>query len=197
MKKMSLGKKLIAVTAASAILFVGGVWITQVMAEQKVDIPMEETMEEAVARTQEMFAQIDNMSLNEYYTEYMECSPELVEAFNKKYAVDVDTMKVKELNDEQYEYMNALYYIYKHGEQPILSKNEVDADKKYEFAYALETFTADVAAVSNEIDTEQPIVAICEKYGKDPDGKINDLTPEMIIEIDQAIFQISDHLDGE
>lgn len=197
MKKLSLGKRVMLTTAVIGGLFIGGAMVSQAMSEKTVPVALEEMSEEdiekAVEEAKETMDKIDNMSLAEFYVDYLGSDPQLLDAFVKKYAVNPQVMKVAELEGEQYNYMNALTYIYNHGEQPILKRNEVDADEKYEYAYSLQTFLADIAAASNEVDTETPIVEICEKYGKDPDGKINELTPEMIMEIDEAIFQASDH----
>ncbi|MGX6977977.1 hypothetical protein ACWN8V_01695 [Vagococcus elongatus] len=84
-------------------------------------------------------------------------------------------------------------------ESPILAKNEekkggeVILNQAGEYAYSLESLAADTAALSNEIDSETPIIEICQKYNVDPEGQIKDLTDKAIEDIENALVGLSTH----
>ncbi|MBP1046132.1 hypothetical protein I6N96_07540 [Enterococcus sp. BWM-S5] len=200
MKKMGLWKKLIIATVTICALFFGGVTLAQNLSEQSImTATNDQEIEEAIARSQKEFERIDKMSVREYYVDYLDYDPRIVVDFEEKYKVDASQTKMKDVDRERNNYLMALTSFYENGNQPILAKNEEKEDGQViigesgEYAYSLETLSSDVAALSDAIDSETPIIEICVKYGVDPDGKVRDLSPEIIMEIDQKLFEISDH----
>ncbi|WP_086350672.1 hypothetical protein [Candidatus Enterococcus clewellii] len=201
MKKMALWKKLTLATVVICGLFFGGITLAQNLSEQSILAASnnQETEEEAIARTQKEFERIDKMSVQEYYIDYLDYDPRIMADFEEKYAEDANEVKIKDLDNEKSNYLMALTSFYENGDQPILARNEQKENGEViigangEYAYSLETLSGDVAALSDAIDSTTPIIEICVRHGVDPEGKIRDLTPEIIVEIDRKLFEISDH----
>lgn len=200
MKKIGLWKKLIIATVVICGLFFGGITLAQNLSEESiVAASNEEDIEEAIEKAQQEFERIEKMSVREYYVDFLNYDPRIAADFEGKYTLDANQTKMNEVKGEQFNYLVALASFYENGNQPILARNEQKEDGEVvlgengDFAYSLETLSGDVAALSDAIDSETPIVEICVKHGVDPDGKIRDLSPEIIMEIDQKLFELSDH----
>lgn len=200
MKKMKLSTTLAVGTALVVCLAFGGVLATRSLTENTVlaNVDQEQVEERIEGVGPDYFDQIERMTLKEYYEEYLEVSPSVLAEFEKVYALDPEQTKTKDLSNDQHEYLSALIYLIQEGDQPILKKHEVkevidDSGNEMVIKLSLQSSLSDVNALSEAIDSTTPIVAICEKYGVDPNGTIGTLTTEMIMEMDQALFEVSDH----
>jgi len=200
MKKITLWKKLIAITAGICTLFFVGIALTQTLSEESiVKASNKEGIEAAIQEAQEEFERTESMSVQEYYVNYLGYDPRITADFEQKYALDATQVIMKDITNEKFDYLMAVTALYENSEQPILSRNEqkengqVVIGENGEVAYSLETLSSDVAALSDSVDSETPIIEICKKYDIDPDGKVGDLTPAIIMEINQKLFEISDH----
>lgn len=200
MKKAGIWKKLAIATVVICGLFLGGITLAQNLSEESIVAESnEQDIEAAIEKTQQQFEQIDKMSVREYYVDYLGYDPRIAADFEEVYQTDASQVKMKDVEGERFDLLVALVSFYENGDQPILAKNEQKEDGQVvigengDFAYSLETLSSDVAALSDEIDSETPIIEICVKHGIDPDGKVRDLTPAIIMEIDQKLFEISDH----
>lgn len=200
MKKAGIWKKLAIATVVICGLFIGGITLAQNLSEESIVAESnEQDIEAAIEKTQQQFEQIDKMSVREYYVDYLGYDPRIAADFEEVYQTDASQVKMKGVEGERFDLLVALVSFYENGDQPILAKNEQKEDGQVvigengDFAYSLETLSSDVAALSDEIDSETPIIEICVKHGIDPDGKVRDLTPAIIMEIDQKLFEISDH----
>ena len=209
---IKLSTKLLVSTLAIGSLFLGGTYLSQSLSEKRIltQAEKEKNSETLQPMASEEDINTDEMTIKTYYNDYLEASPKVTEAFAEKFGADALTIKMQEMftassgHKEKFDYISALYRFYQNSDQPILAKNEVKEKNKEgdlevvlnehgEYSYSLETELRDVNALSPAIDSAKAIKEICQKNGIDPDGKIGDLTPELILEIDEALFTISDH----
>lgn len=207
MKKNKLVIKLIIATVGVGTLFFGGEYFAKNILEKKVIASEEEklSVEEQIAKEMEeskhRMEEVDNMSVREYYEEATDINPEtkeeelvwsqgaeIVSTFEKKFGINSANIKNKELSREQFDYLHAVVSWYVLEDNPILQKNEAPG---IEFAeeMSLELNVSEVMAMSPNKETEKIIDEICRKAGINPDGKVKELTPELIIEINDRLFE--------
>lgn len=191
MKKIRLNSKLLVGLIILGAVFFSGIYGFQRLSEQKlIEAAVVDEFEQVDLQSE--MDEMNQMSVREFYTKIMGMSEESIADFEEKYSMDADEKKAMEISGEEHSYLTALRYLSDEENAPILSRNELSMEDK-SYLMSLETSLADINALSSKIDSTKPIIEICRKHGIDPDGKISDLTAEAIAEIDQKLFEISDH----
>ena len=207
MKKNKLVIKLVVATVAIGGLFFGGEYLArnvlekQVIAEETKELSEEEQIAKEMEEFKRRQEEVDNMSVRKYYIEATEMNPEtskeeivwkkapeFVAAFEEKFGEDTADIKNKDLSNDQFHYLMALIDLHEYAENPILKRNEA-ADVEYAEEMSLELNVSDVMAMAPNEDTEKIVEEICQKAGVNPDGNIKELTPELILEINDKLFE--------
>lgn len=151
---------------------------------------------------EETYTENNDMTLREYFEEQLGYSQELINEFETKFNLDTTQTTYKELTAEQSIYLYNTELLIDYPESPILAKNEeiIDGEVKLneqgEYSYSLETLIMDVNAMTDEEKATEIVMDICQKHQIDPNGKIKDLNGDIINEIDDAIYEASDHPKG-
>lgn len=198
--QLNLKMKLLGVTVVVLAVFIGGTYTVQKFSEKQLltaeknvvkddaDKKEENDIEtDSLETVQKTVEEIEQMSIYDYYTAYLFYDEELVQNFEQKFKVNATERKIQSLTSEELRYLNVTHYFYQYKENPILIKNESEGKM------SLELMLRDANALSSEIDSEAAIIAICKKHEVDANGKIKNLTPEIVVEMDEKLFEISDH----
>lgn len=207
MKKNKLVIKLIIATIAVGGLFFGGEYFArnilekQVIASGKKELSEEERIAKEMEESRRWMEEVDNMSVKEYYKEATDINPEtkeeeliwsrgaeIVSTFEEKFGLNSGNIKNKELSKEQFDYLHAVVSWYSLEDNPILKRNEAD-NVEYAEEMSLELNVSDIMAIAPNKETEKIIEDICKEAGVNPDGKVKDLTPVLIIEINDKLFE--------
>ncbi|MGG5329772.1 hypothetical protein [Enterococcus sp. AZ163] len=184
-----LWKKLVGISLIVVAVFVFGLLGYQRMVEKA--FANNETIE-IQKENDSNYQPADEKTLTVFYENELAFDARIITDLTQKYQLDKNQTTVGELTKEQFDYLQASYYLHSEAEAPILAKNEKPSTAE-DFTYSLESMEGDVMAMGEEDDSEAPILAILEKYQVDPEGKIKDLNVEIIMEISAALFQASSH----
>lgn len=183
MKVNNLFFKMIFITLIIGTVFFTGTYLAKNILEKdvitkKAEEP--ESMEAYIARR-------EKMSVREFNETTWDKGKEIVSDFEKKFGSKASELTDKELSNEQYEYLNALYHLHEKGNNDILKRNESQAEFMEDMS--LESSMAEIMAISPDKNTEKIIENICSKGDVNPDGKVKELSPEMIMEIQEKLFE--------
>lgn len=184
MKKM--WKKLVVISFAVVLVFLGGVFVFQHLSEKA----LAEKSESEILPVD--WSTINEQTLAEYYRDGIGYSDEILQEFAEKFDLDIHQTTVGDLTSEQSFYLEALIQLRNYPDAPILARNEVPSDDE-DYLMSLETMVADAMAMAEEDDSESVIEEILEKHQIDPDGLVKDLNVEIILEINNALYEASSH----
>ncbi|MGL6199595.1 MAG: hypothetical protein ACRC3H_11750 [Lachnospiraceae bacterium] len=137
---------------------------------------------------EDTYTENNEMSLREYFEEQLGYSLELINEFENYFNLDTTQTTFEELTSEQSEYLYHLWLLSEYADRPILTENQED-----EFTHSLETIMTDVVAMSDKEKGTEIVTEICKKHQIDPNGIVSDLNIDIIKEIDDVLFEESDH----
>lgn len=111
---------------------------------------------------------------------------EVIKGVCNKYGLDYDTVLLKEIKGEIFDYHYAFSLKEDYG-----SKSLYISEKDNGYAESLEAYIDDVHAFRG---AKEIIAEVCKEANIDPEGaKIDDLTVEQIMRIDAKAFETSEH----
>ncbi len=177
MKQKGLLKKLAMVTVGIGLLFFIGTYFVQAASEMQV-------LSNANVVSEKEFTE---ETVKEYYEKSFESGKTIISQLEEKFGPEISQLSLEELSDEQYNYLNAVYYLNQYKNNEILAQNEKNVE--YAEEMSLESSLSEIMAMTPDENTEKIIEQICKEANVNPDGKIKDLTADLIVEIDRQLFE--------
>ncbi|MGX7014019.1 hypothetical protein [Vagococcus silagei] len=129
----------------------------------------------------------ESMSVSDWYVGRLGYSEQAMKKFKDKFNRDPQVITNKEVTEEEFEFLDAMNFIDRNSEVPILTKN---AKEKNDLeGPSLEDVLSALNQVTPNQDTEKIIQEICEKHGINPEGNQGTLTVEAVDEIKEKFSQ--------
>lgn len=181
-----LWKQALLISCGVVVVFLGGVFGSQYLTERALADDTEITEISAEDWDQ------GEPSLADFYLVDLGYPSEVMTKFGEKFNVDVKQVTQSSLTSEQFDYLQALSQFYAYPEAPILTRNQLDIEDK-NYLMSLEASSSDTMAMSPEDDSTGVIEAILDTHDIDYDGQVKDLSVEIILEINDALYEASSH----